>query len=102
MRKQYHPMNAEDGLRVWDVDRLVRLAAVLPSRWVPLSEIWEARCRPRRTRNQGRGCCRARRLRSNSEPPLSEDQQRAGQSLAARWVRLQLVDFGTDGPVRSR
>lgn len=41
MRKQYHPKNADDGLRVWDVDRLVRLSEELPSRWVPLSEIWE-------------------------------------------------------------
>ncbi len=41
MRKQYHPMKGEDGLRVWDVDRLVRLSAELPTRRVPLSEIWE-------------------------------------------------------------
>ena len=41
MRKQYHPMQADDGLRVWDVDRLVRLSAELPSRRVPLTEIWE-------------------------------------------------------------
>ena len=41
MRKQYHPMKGEDGLRVWDVDRLLRLSAELPTRRVPLSEIWE-------------------------------------------------------------
>ena len=41
MRKQYHPMPSEEGLRVWDVDRLVRLAASLPTRRVPLNEIWE-------------------------------------------------------------
>jgi hypothetical protein len=41
MRKQYHPMPSENGLRVWDVDRLVRLSAELPLRRVPLNEIWE-------------------------------------------------------------
>jgi hypothetical protein len=41
MRKQYHPLPSEDGLRVWDVDRLVMLSAGLPERWIPLSEIWE-------------------------------------------------------------
>ncbi len=41
MRKQYHPMPSEEGLRVWDVDRLVQLSAELPLRRVPLSEIWE-------------------------------------------------------------
>jgi hypothetical protein len=41
MRKQYHPMPSEDGLRVWDVDRLVRLSEELPCRRVPLREIWE-------------------------------------------------------------
>ena len=41
MRKQYHPMPAEDGLRVWDVDRLVRLSEELPTRRKPLGEIRE-------------------------------------------------------------
>ena len=41
MRRQYHPMPSEDGLRVWDVDRLVRLSAGLPSRRIPLRDIWE-------------------------------------------------------------
>ena len=41
MRKQYHPIPSENGLRVWDVDRLVRLSAELPLRRVPLNEIWE-------------------------------------------------------------
>lgn len=41
MRKQYHPMQSEEGLLVWDVDRLVRLAEDLPTRNVPLSSIWE-------------------------------------------------------------
>jgi len=41
MRKQYHPVPSEDGLRVWDVDRLVELAGELPTRRVPLKEIWE-------------------------------------------------------------
>jgi hypothetical protein len=41
MRKHYHPMNSEDGLRVWSVDQLVRLSAELPSLWFPLSKIWE-------------------------------------------------------------
>jgi hypothetical protein len=41
MRKQYHPLPSDDGLRVWDIDRLVRLSADLPSRWVPLGEIRE-------------------------------------------------------------
>jgi len=41
MRKQYHPVPSEDGLRIWDVDRLVELAQNLPVEEVPLSEIWE-------------------------------------------------------------
>jgi hypothetical protein len=41
MRKQYHPMPSENRLRVWDVERLVRLSAELPLRRVPLNEIWE-------------------------------------------------------------
>jgi len=41
MRKQYHPMKTDEGLFVWDVDRLVRLAEGLPTRNVPLSSIWE-------------------------------------------------------------
>ena len=41
MRKQYHPMPAEDGLRVWEVDRLVRLSAELPSRRILLRDIRE-------------------------------------------------------------
>jgi hypothetical protein len=39
MRKQYHPVPSEEGLRVWDVDRLVELASDLPIEQVPLSEI---------------------------------------------------------------
>ena len=41
MRKQYHPVPSEDGLRIWDVDRLADLAKELPTRKVPLDEIWE-------------------------------------------------------------
>jgi hypothetical protein len=41
MRKQYHPVPSDGGLRIWDVDRLLRLAANLPERWVPLAEISE-------------------------------------------------------------
>jgi len=41
MRKQYHPLQSEKGLLVWDVHRLVRLAEKLPVRRVPLTEIWE-------------------------------------------------------------
>jgi hypothetical protein len=41
MRKQYHPVPSEDGLRIWDVDRLVELARDLPVEEVPLEEIWE-------------------------------------------------------------
>ena len=41
MRKQYHHVPSEDGLRIWDVDRLVELARNLPVEEVPLSEIWE-------------------------------------------------------------
>jgi len=41
MRKQYHPVPSEDGLRIWDVDHLVDLAKELPIRKVSLDEIWE-------------------------------------------------------------
>lgn len=41
MRKQYHFCPGEDGVRIWDVDRLVRLAEVLPCGEVPIGEIWE-------------------------------------------------------------
>jgi hypothetical protein len=41
MRKQYHPVPSADGLRVWDVERLVLLAADLPEHRVPLGEISE-------------------------------------------------------------
>jgi hypothetical protein len=41
MRKQYHFRPGPDGLRAWDVDRLVALAAGLPVIQVPLSEIGE-------------------------------------------------------------
>lgn len=41
MRKQYHPMASDDGLLVWDVDRLVRLSQDLSTKMVPLSAIWE-------------------------------------------------------------
>ena len=39
-------------------------------------------------RSQGRGDCRARRLGSNPEPPLREDQQRTGQSRYAPSARF--------------
>ncbi|HTW35036.1 MAG TPA: hypothetical protein VMD53_10495 [Rhizomicrobium sp.] len=39
MRKQYHFRPGPDGLRAWDVDRLIALAAELPVIEVPLSEI---------------------------------------------------------------
>ena len=41
MRKQYHPVPSDEGLRVWDVDRLVELSRDLPVEQVPLEEIWE-------------------------------------------------------------
>jgi len=41
MRKQYHPLPSQEGLRVWDVDRLIELAAALPVEPVRLDEIWE-------------------------------------------------------------
>ena len=41
MRKQYHPSRHGEEVRIWDVDRLVRLAESLPERKVPLSAIWE-------------------------------------------------------------
>jgi len=41
VRKQYHFRASPNGLRAWDVDRLVDLAETLPRRRVPLSEIRE-------------------------------------------------------------
>ncbi len=41
MRKQYHFRPGPNGLRAWDVHRLVTLAADLPTVQVPLSEIRE-------------------------------------------------------------
>lgn len=41
MRKQYHLRPSGRGLLAWDVDRLVRLAADLPRRKVPLRAIRE-------------------------------------------------------------
>jgi hypothetical protein len=41
MRKQYHPLPSPDGLLVWDVDRLLRLAESIPPRRVTLDSIWE-------------------------------------------------------------
>ena len=41
MRKQYHFRPGTNGLRAWDVDRLVALASALPVIQVPLSEIRE-------------------------------------------------------------
>lgn len=41
MRKQYHPKECEDGVRIWDVDRLVELSASLPEISVRLDAIWE-------------------------------------------------------------
>jgi hypothetical protein len=39
VRKQYHFRPGPDGLRAWDVDRLIALADALPAIEVPLSEI---------------------------------------------------------------
>jgi hypothetical protein len=39
VRKQYHFRPGPDGLRAWDVDRLVALAAALPVIEVPLDQI---------------------------------------------------------------
>jgi hypothetical protein len=39
LRKQYHFRPGPDGLRAWDVERLVALAAALPVIEVPLEEI---------------------------------------------------------------
>src|SRR3974377_2206823 len=41
MRKQYHFRNGPDGLRAWDVDRLVEAAERLPVVHIPLSSIKE-------------------------------------------------------------
>jgi hypothetical protein len=41
MRKQYHFRPGPNGLRAWDVDRLVDLAKALPREQVPLSAIRE-------------------------------------------------------------
>jgi hypothetical protein len=41
LRKQYHFRPGPEGLRAWDVDRLVALASDLPTIKVPLSEIRE-------------------------------------------------------------
>ncbi|MBA3505116.1 MAG: hypothetical protein H0T80_04965 [Betaproteobacteria bacterium] len=41
MRKQYHFRSSPEGLRAWDVDRLVQLTRALPRQWVPLSTIRE-------------------------------------------------------------
>ena len=41
MRKQYHFRPGPDGLRAWDVDRLVALVASLPVIQVPVAEIRE-------------------------------------------------------------
>lgn len=41
MRKEYHPNRYGEEVRIWDVNRLVRLAEALPERNVPLSAIWE-------------------------------------------------------------
>ncbi|MDT7572385.1 MAG: hypothetical protein QOE05_2559 [Actinomycetota bacterium] len=41
MRKQYHFRPSERGLHAWDVDRLVRLTADVPTEQVPLSTISE-------------------------------------------------------------
>ena len=41
MRKQYHFRPGPDGLRAWDVDRLVALTNVLPREQVPLTAIRE-------------------------------------------------------------
>ncbi len=41
MRKQYHFRNSSQGLLVWDIDNLIRLAADLKAVEVPLSTISE-------------------------------------------------------------
>jgi hypothetical protein len=41
MRKQYYFRRSSQGLLAWDVDRLVALAAALPVRAVPLTQIRE-------------------------------------------------------------
>ena len=41
MRKQYHFRPSPDGLRAWDVDRLVALTEPLPIVQVPVAEIRE-------------------------------------------------------------
>lgn len=41
MRKQYHPLPSKNGLLVWDVDRLIRLAADLPVEIVPVATFRE-------------------------------------------------------------
>jgi hypothetical protein len=41
VRKQYHFRDGPDGLRAWDVDRLVELAKDLPVIQVPLSAVRE-------------------------------------------------------------
>jgi hypothetical protein len=41
LRKQYHFRPGPDGLRAWDVDRLVALASDLPTIQVPLCAIRE-------------------------------------------------------------
>jgi len=41
MRKQYYFRPSPDGIRAWDVDRLVTLARDLPIMQVPLAEISE-------------------------------------------------------------
>ena len=41
MRKQYYFGPSERGLLAWDVDRLIRLTATLPTSRVPLSQLRE-------------------------------------------------------------
>lgn len=41
MRKQYHSRKTEAGVKIWDVDRLVRLTRDLPRSRIPLSSIKE-------------------------------------------------------------
>ena len=41
LRKQYHFRPGPDGLKAWDIDRLIVLASELPTIQVPLSEIRE-------------------------------------------------------------
>jgi hypothetical protein len=41
MRAQYHFRKSPDGLRAWDVDRLVELSRSFPRERVPLSSITE-------------------------------------------------------------